>query len=819
MRAFIRNLSLTAFLLLAGTCAYGFLSARPASNSPSCRAGTGFEDSHYESSCQFLLKPCSSNPSLVGLPGAAVSTQAGVPDLRTSSHLTLAARLHNGYFQVPQDSLWRTVYVAGVDIGPAMPGHFATEPPSDPAVYTDWFDKIGAMGANAIRVYTLLPPGFYHALLDYDRAHPQQPLYLFQEIWLEDPLDGNLFDSGFTAAYQKAVRDVVDAMHGDANIPPRPAHASGIFSADVSPYVMGWVIGREIEPHVEVITNARHPEPTNFTGRFLSIQDANATELWLTMRMDETLQYEASQYHWQRPICFVNWPPLDPLKHPSTMPQREEMRLREKELGQVFAPLTTVPDDLDVVSLDEEKITPLPDDPAGYFAMYHIYPTYPDFIFLDPAYQKAKDDEGPNAYWGYLQALRAHYRKTPVLVGEYGLSTSIGIAHFSPDGMNHGGFSELQQGKTLARLTVDIEKAGYAGGIIFEWIDEWWKHNWIAADFEIPFERKPLWHNDLDPEQSYGLMKFVPANHREWKELWHAPAVVIVPGHSVPPDHIGKVVSVQASWDPSALYLNLKTNLPPGEKPDWSKVRYFVALNTCGVPCGSGLLATAGDVEVEDGANFLVAIRGPNETKLLIARNYNPYRKRPLGKVPGITTVEIPPNLQTHFDPSGSFEEQVVETNRRIYGENGSVFPSVTYTRSPLHYGNFSLRASDYDSLGQFFYDASRATLRLRLSWGLLLALDPSEGLVCWGTDSHGKPFGNLSREIRIAVVSAEVPTPGAAAVPFQIVAARSSGEVIDQGLTLPWPTWSYVSSEAILKQSYPAVEAVFRKITAHPFH
>ena len=734
---------------------------------------------------------------------------------RKALHPTLAARLHDGYFQIPADGSWKTVYVAGVDIGPATPGHFATEPPVDPAVYASWFNKIGEMGANSIRVYTLLPPGFYRALLDYNRSHPQRPLYLFQEIWLEAPAGGDLFDADFTADYQKEVRDVVDAVHGKANIPFRPGHASGLFTADVSSYVLGWVIGREMEPHVVVITNRRHPGLKDFAGRFLSVQGANATELWLTMLMDEALRYEVSRYNWERPICFVNWPPLDPLTHPSTMPHREEMRLREKELGQVFAPLTTVPDDLDVVSLDEEKITPLRDDPAGFFAMYHIYPTWPDFIFLDPAYRTAKDDAGQNAYWGYLKALRAHYRKTPVLVGEYGLSTSIGVAHFSPDGMNQGGFSELQQGQLLARLTEDIKKGGYAGGMIFEWLDEWWKHNWIAVDFEIPFHRKALWHNDLDPEQSYGLMKFVPANHRRWKELWSASAPAVVSDQSAPSGHLGKIVGVQASWDPSALYLDLQTNLPTGERPDWSRMRYFVALNTCGFPCGSGRLAGAGNVEVRDGANFLVSISGPSQTKLLIAHNYNPYRKVPLGKS-GITTIEIPRNLKVALDPRGLFEEQFVETNRRTYGENGAVYPSVEYSRSLLHYGDFSLHASDYDSLGQFFFDTSTGMIRLRLSWGLLLALDPSEGLVYTGTDSHNKPVGVVSRKIQIAVAAAELQGAGGAVVPFQIVARKFSGKVIEQELAMPWPTWSYVPWKAVSKRSFPAVQAVFRKVTAH---
>jgi len=101
-----------------------------------------------------------------GLLFRSVSARADRTNFRAASRMMLAARLHDGYFQVPQDGSWKAIYIRGVDIGPATPGHFATEPPVDPAVYADWLDKIGAMGANAVRVYTLLPPGFYRALLD-----------------------------------------------------------------------------------------------------------------------------------------------------------------------------------------------------------------------------------------------------------------------------------------------------------------------------------------------------------------------------------------------------------------------------------------------------------------------------------------------------------------------------------------------------------------------------------------------------------------------------------------------------------------------------
>src|SRR2546426_11376199 len=57
-----------------------------------------------------------------------------------------------------------------------------------------------------------------------------------------------------------------------------------------------------------------------------------------------------------------------------------------------------------------------------------------------------------------------------------------------------------------ARLTREVRAAGAAGGVLFAWLDEWFKHTWVTIDLEVPAERRRLWHNMEDAEQHYGLM-------------------------------------------------------------------------------------------------------------------------------------------------------------------------------------------------------------------------------------------------------------------------------------------------------------------------
>ena len=75
--------------------------------------------------------------------------------------------------------------IKGINLGVTKPGYF----PGDMGVtkddYLRWFQLIGAMNVNAIRVYTLHPPSFYEALLEYN-SQAAQPIYLFHGIWVDE---------------------------------------------------------------------------------------------------------------------------------------------------------------------------------------------------------------------------------------------------------------------------------------------------------------------------------------------------------------------------------------------------------------------------------------------------------------------------------------------------------------------------------------------------------------------------------------------------------------------------------------------------------
>jgi hypothetical protein len=77
------------------------------------------------------------------------------------------------------------------------PGHDPGELAITRSEYDHWLEEMGVLGVRLVRVYTLLPPGFYEALALYDREHPRAPLWLLQGIYLDqDRLDSvhNAYD-------------------------------------------------------------------------------------------------------------------------------------------------------------------------------------------------------------------------------------------------------------------------------------------------------------------------------------------------------------------------------------------------------------------------------------------------------------------------------------------------------------------------------------------------------------------------------------------------------------------------------------------------
>ncbi len=383
-------------------------------------------------------------------------------------------------------------FIKGINLGAALPGKTFTEFPQDKAVYRHWMEQMHSLNVNTIRVYTLLPPAFYEALHDYN-AGRDEPLYLLQEIWPEEhPANADYLGKAYNQGYRNEIAWTISAMHGDVNIPKRDYRAYGFYHTDVSEYILGYLVGREMEPQ-EVMTTDRLNQGYAFKGAyFYSDPDASPTEAWLAGSCDTVLQIDSEKYGDKHLAAIVSWPTLDPLSHDSEWNSSGDKSLQYNDSAVV---------DIGHIGVEKSKV-------AGFFGAYHIYPNYPDFMNLDSEYEGYNDGAGQLRYGGYLKAFMAQHTRYPAVVAEYGISTSMESAHYSPDGLHHGGLSEQEQAQGIVRMTDAIFREGYSGAVVFEWMDEWAKKTWTTEPFMIPYNRHMLWHNALDPEQNYGLMAY-----------------------------------------------------------------------------------------------------------------------------------------------------------------------------------------------------------------------------------------------------------------------------------------------------------------------
>lgn len=445
------------------------------------------------------------------------------------------------------------LFIKGMNLGIAKPGTFPGELAATKSDYARWLSLIQEAGFNAIRLYTLHYPHFYAVLDSFNAAHPNKPIFIFQGIWLEEEIpnyDDDLHD--LTDSFREELMGNIRAIHGNAVIPARPGKASGSYNVDVSRYLIGYIIGREIHPPEVWHTNDIHGE-SSYNGFYLSITDASPTEVWMTSLLDEVISFEKSEYNTMRPVSFSSWPTLDPISHEAELNRYE-----------------------DSVTIDLKKLD-ISNAPAGYFASYHAYPYYPDFVSKQNSYQDEQDYLGQNSYLAYLKDLKSHYSQIPLMVAEFGTSTSWGIAHYAQSGIHHGGASEREQGEAYLRMFQNITESELAGGIQFAWIDEWFKRTWITDPLDDDPDARVNWHNITAAEQNFGLL-----GYRKKGELF-------TPWESVCSPCLIEEIEAGANYD----FLQIKLNMGEAFNPEdtiWLGIdTYADALGESILPNGEAL--------------------------------------------------------------------------------------------------------------------------------------------------------------------------------------------------------------------------------------
>ncbi len=662
----------------------------------------------------------------------------------------LISRIEKKHFQVYSNNNWHDFFVKGINMGMATPGKWFTQFPKYEKTYLEWFEKISNMNVNTIRIYTLMDPSFYRALLKYNNSHSDSPLMLLQEVWPEEnPYDKNYLDNRNQEPFLKEIEYVVDAIHGNITISDRIGRANGKYIADVSKYILGYLVGRELEPE-EVITTDEKNLNYHYKGSYLKgTENSSPTENWLAWSCDYLLEYEENKYSWQHPVSIVSWPTLDPVEHDSEWNNFDD---KSKEYN-------------DKAVIDIKNILLEPKMKAGFFGSYHIYPNYPDFMNNEKKYDLYTDEQGRFRYGGYLKEFMENHGDYPALVAEFGLANGSGNAHYNPDSYHHGNISEIDQGKGIVRMMKAIKNENYMGGVIFEWMDEWAKKTWTTEPFMVPYERHVIWHNAIDPEQNYGIL----ANE------------------SIPPENPeytledeGFIKKIELKHDETFLYLDIILD----NKFNFDKNNLLLGIDTYDREKGEFRYDEDISLKAPTGIEFLLKIEDKENAGIYAVPSYN------IG------------NLQFASKKSnnGIFETINPIINKERITKNGHLINEIRQDGSKLNYGELFGSHNNWNIEDNIIH--------IRLPWGKLNITDPSSALVL---NDNGK-FNDYPLRDEFKTVKTEGILLSGIITDFNknITDIFPGNANIKKPPIYIWETWEIPEYQERLKKSYEIIKKYF---------
>ena len=595
-------------------------------------------------------------------------------------------------FSLFKDGKWQKEFIKGVNMGAAKPGAFPGEFAITKEEYLRWFQYIGKMNANTIRVYTILKPDFYDALLEYNE-NADKPIYLMQGVWVnEEDISkiGDAYHATIKDTFKSDIKQIIDVIHGNAILPKKQGYASGSYKSDISNYVIGWILGIEWDPEFVETTNANNPDNSDYEGKYLHTEGSSPFEAFLCEVGDFTIDYETETYKIQRPLSFTNWVTTDMLNHPNE-PMPEE----------------------DQVTVNTEHIKSNDNFKPGLFASYHIYPYYPDAMNYQANYIGYQDKKGKiNPYRAYLKDLIKEHT-VPVLVAEFGIPASRGAAHVNVHtGFNQGNVDEKAQGTMVASMLNDIYEEGYGGALVFSWQDEWFKRTWNTMDFDLP-ERRPYWSNPQTNEQEFGLLAFDPGKER---------SISYVDG-DVSEWQTEKPVSTSNDFEiygkSDEKYIYLMVSL---KDFDIEKDTMLIPIDTIGNQGSDGI--NEYEAKFNSPADFVIVIDGKENARIMVDAYYDSFYYM-YGKQLGMLDT----NDKLEQKNSGIFNKEYLCLNKELYLPVDKItVPFSKYETGKLTYGNGNPGHSDYNSLSDFIVRDN--SIEIRIPWQLLNVMDPSGKMI-----------------------------------------------------------------------------------------
>ncbi len=592
-------------------------------------------------------------------------------DLDPDTPVTTFMTVDEDTIYMEKDGKVEPFEIRGVNMGVGIPGEWATDYAIDEETYLRWFAWIQEMGANTIRVYTILHDDFYNAFYEYNKDR-EEPLYLIHGVWINDYVQNShldAYDDEFMGTFLDDCRTVIDIIHGKKNLNLGYGIGSGSYRKDISQWVIGYILGVEWEDVTVVYTDHKYPERCVYQGKYMyTTEDATPFEAMLCEVGDKVIEYETERYKQQRLVAFSNWPTTDPFDYP------EDITLYFMKCAKV---------DVEHIRTTDEFI-------SGQFASYHVYPYYPDYLnyFDDKSSFDRTEDGVLNTYRTYLKMLTAHHTM-PVVISEYGVSTGRGMAQRDYNtGRNQGNMSEDEQGEALIECYEDIMAAGCAGSCVFTWQDEWFKRTWNTMH-AVDLLNTPYWSDYQTNEQYFGLLSFDPGNEKSVCYVdgdtseWTDDDLVVENGD----------MSLSMKYDEKFIYFLI-------EKDDFSSEddKIYIPIDTT-QKTGSTYCSNY-DMSFARACDFLIVIDGKENSRVLVQERYDTLRAMYYHETDDKDAYVNEVDADTPvFNPI----HLMLQTATPLLTGNWTA-TAETYETGLLTYGNANPEDEDFCSLADFIF-------------------------------------------------------------------------------------------------------------------
>lgn len=172
-------------------------------------------------------------------------------DFDSDEPVTTFMKTDEDTIYMERDGKYEPFEIRGVNMGVGIPGEWATDYAIDEETYLRWFEYIQEMGANTVRVYTILHDDFYNAFYDYNLAREEageEPLWLIHGVWVNDYIQNShrdAYDDEFIQPILDDSKTLVDILHGNRSLYLGRGLGSGFYRRDVSKWVIGYILGVE----------------------------------------------------------------------------------------------------------------------------------------------------------------------------------------------------------------------------------------------------------------------------------------------------------------------------------------------------------------------------------------------------------------------------------------------------------------------------------------------------------------------------------------------------------------------------------------------